>query len=248
MTAAPTPEIETPSGRVAVTDRRRPRRSGRVYASVRWGGATLFAAVAIALVASLIWQSSPAFGHAGFGFLFGGTWSPDQGKYGAGVFIIDTLITTGVALLLAVPIGLGTAAALSELLPRRLAGPLAACVDLLAAVPSIIVGLWGLLVLVPLFDQHVGPFFAGIPLLGHLFGGPSLGTSIFLASVVLAVADPPTMVSLTRTALQGVSVADREAAIALGGHALAGRPAGRHSRSALGYSGRHHARHGPRSG
>jgi phosphate transport system permease protein len=216
MTGAPEPDAERPPPVVVVTDRRKPRRSGRAYAAVRWSGAILFAAVAVALVASLVWQSSPAFGHAGFGFLFGGTWDPDHGKYGAGVFIIDTLITTVVALLLAVPIGLGTAAALSELLPRRLAAPLAACVDLLAAIPSIIVGLWGLLVLVPLFDQHVGPFAAAVPVLGHLFGGPSLGTSILLASVVLAVMILPTMVSLTRTAFQGVSVADREAAIALG--------------------------------
>jgi phosphate transport system permease protein len=183
---------------------------------IRWGGATLFAAVAVALVVSLVWQSAPAFGHSGLSFLFSGTWEPAQGHYGAGIFIVDTLITTGMALIIAVPVGIATAVALSEFLPRPLAGPLSGCVDLLAAVPSIVVGLWGLLVLVPLFGQHVGPFMARIPLLGRLFGGPSLGTGIFLASIVLAVMILPTVVSLSRTALQGVSVADREAAIALG--------------------------------
>ncbi len=206
-----------PLGVVTAEGRRFSRRSGRVYAGIRWGGAALFVAVAVSFVVSLIWQAAPAFRHSGFGFIFSGTWNPAAGQYGAGVFIIDTLITTGVALLIAVPIGIATAAALSEFLPRRVAGPLSACVDLLAAVPSIVVGLWGLLVLVPLFAQHVGPFMAKVPLLGHLFGGPSLGTSIFLASVVLAVMILPTVVSLSRTALLAVSIADREAAIALGG-------------------------------
>jgi phosphate transport system permease protein len=193
------------------------RRSDRVYATIRWGSAAVFAAVAVAVVVSLVWQSAPAFGHSGLSFIFSGTWDPAQGKNGAGVFILDTLITTVVALLIAVPVGVGTAVALSEFLPRRVAGPLAAAVDLMAAIPSIVVGLWGLLVLVPLFGQHVAPFMAKIPLVGLLFKGPSLGTSIFLASVVLAVMILPTVVSLSRTALGGVSVADREAAVALGG-------------------------------
>jgi phosphate transport system permease protein len=197
----------------AVTSGRR----GRSYGALRWGGATVFVAVAVALVVSLVWQAAPALNHSGMGFLFDGTWNPDQEEFGAGVFIIDTLITVSVALVIAVPIGIGTAAALSELLPRRVAAPLSACIDLLAAVPSIVVGLWGLLVLVPLFGTHVGGFMAKVPLLDHLFGGSSLGTGIFTASAVLAVMILPTMVSLTRTAFGAVSVADREAAIALGG-------------------------------
>jgi phosphate transport system permease protein len=193
------------------------RRTTPLYALARWGGALVFAALVVALVVSLVWQAAPAFRHSGFSFIFSGTWSPDQGEFGAGVFIVDTLITTGVALLIAIPVGIGTAAALSEFLPRRLAGPLSIAIDLLAAVPSIVVGLWGLLVLIPIFNRHVGPALAGIPVLGHLFGGPSLGTSLLLASVVLAVMILPTLIALTRTAFQGVSVADREAAIALGG-------------------------------
>jgi phosphate transport system permease protein len=201
----------------AVLEGRRSRRVGRGYTALRWGGALVFVAVAVSFLVSLLWQAAPAFGHSGFGFIFSGTWNPTGEQFGAGVFIVDTLITTGIALLIAVPVGIGTAVALSELLPGRLAGPLSVAIDLLAAVPSIVVGLWGLLVLVPLFDQHVGPFFAGVPVLKSLFGGPDLGTGIFLASVVLAVMILPTMVSLTRTAFRGVSVADREAAVALGG-------------------------------
>jgi phosphate transport system permease protein len=108
------------------------------------------------------------------------------------------------------------AAFLSELAPRWLAGPLSMAIDLLAAVPSIVVGLWALLVLSPVFANHVEPFFKSIPVLEWLFHGPAYGPSILLASVVLAVMTLPTVVALSRTALSGVALADREAAMALG--------------------------------
>ena len=85
------------------------------------------------------------------------------------------MITTAVALVLAVPVGVGTAAFLSELAPRWVAGPLSALIDLLAAVPSVVIGLWGLLVLSPVFAHDIGPFLSRIPLVGRLFGGQSLG-------------------------------------------------------------------------
>jgi phosphate transport system permease protein len=177
----------------------------------------VFVAVVVSLVVSLIWQAAPAFRHSGFNFIFSGTWNPDAEQFGAGVFIVDTLITTAVGLLIAIPVGIATAAALSEFLPRRVGAPLSTCIDLLAAVPSIVVGLWGLLVLIPIFERDVEPFLQKIPLVRHVFGGEDLGSGILLASVVLAVMMLPTMVALTRTALQGVPVADREAALALGG-------------------------------
>jgi phosphate transport system permease protein len=195
----------------------RRRLGGRLYGAFRWGGALVFGAVVVALVVALLSQSAPAFAHSGFGFIFSGTWNPDTEQFGAGIFIVDTLLTTGLAMVLVVPIGLGTAAALSELSPKWLAAPLSTAVDLLAAVPSIVVGLWGLLVLEPVFGRHVEPFLSKIPGLGHLFGGPALGSGILLAATVLAVMALPTMVALSRTALRGVAGADREAALALGG-------------------------------
>jgi len=205
-------------GHVAALIAHRHRRpGGRVYTALRWGGVLIFVAVVVSLVVSLVWQAAPAFRHSGFSFIFSGTWDPDTEKFGAGVFIVDTLLTTGLGLLMAIPVGIATAVALSEFLPRRLAGPLSTAIDLLAAVPSIVVGLWALLILVPVFERDVEPFLQKIPLVRHLFGGGDLGSGILLASVVLAVMMLPTMVALTRTALQGVSVADREAALALGG-------------------------------
>jgi phosphate transport system permease protein len=176
----------------------------------------VFAAILITLVVVLVWQAWPALRHSGFGLVFGTTWNPDAQHFGAGVFVVDTLVTTGLAMLVVVPIGLGTAIALCELTPGWLAGPLGTAVDLVAAVPSIVVGLWGLLVLEPLFAHDVEPFLQSVPGLRHLFDGPALGSGILLASTVLAVMALPTTVALSRTALLGVGVADREAALALG--------------------------------
>ena len=125
-------------------------------------------------------------------------------------------MTTGAAMLLAAPIGLGAAIALAELVPRKVAAVASTFVELLAAVPSIVVGLWALFVLSPLFAQHVEPFLGSLPCLGFAFSGPAYGPSILLASVVLAVMTLPTLVALSRTALRGVPVEDREAAMALG--------------------------------
>jgi phosphate transport system permease protein len=197
--------------------RRWARPGGRAYAVFRWGGAALFAAIAIALVVSLLSSSSQAFAHSGLSLLWTGTWDPTGGMYGAATFIVGTLVTTAVALLLAVPIGVGTASFLSELAPRWLATPLSVLIDLIAAVPSIVVGLWGLLVLTPVFAHHVEPFFKKVPLLEWFFHGPAYGPSVLLAGVVLAIMILPTIVALSRTALAGVAVTDREAARALGG-------------------------------
>ena len=120
------------------------------------------------------------------------------------------------ALVLAGPVGIGAAIALSELIPKKLAATASTVIELLAAVPSIVVGLWALLVLEPMFAKHVEPFLGRLPVVGDLFSGPAYGPSILLASVVLAVMTLPTLVSLSRTALRAVPVEDREAAMALG--------------------------------
>jgi len=195
--------------------RRRARPHGRLYAIIRWTGAAIFAAVFLALLVTLFHQAAAALAHMGLSILWKG-WNPAANEYGAGVFIVGTLLTTLVALVIAVPVGLGTAALLSELAPRWIAAPLTVLVEFLAAIPSIVVGLWGLIVLTPLFANHVEPFLKQVPVLGALFHGPPLGASILLAGVVLAIMILPTIVALSRVALSGVAVADREAGLALG--------------------------------
>ncbi|MGO9207774.1 MAG: phosphate ABC transporter permease subunit PstC [Candidatus Limnocylindrales bacterium] len=196
--------------------KRRRLPSSPLYAIVRWGAAGLFAALVTGLIVSIVSQSSQAFAHSGVGFLWSGTWNPDAGAYAGGTLVVGTVITTLVAMLIVVPIGLGISVSVSELTPRWLAGPLSTSIEFLAAVPSIVVGLWALLVLSPVFATDVEPVLEGLPVLGWFFHGPAYGPSVLLASVVLAIMTLPTVVALSRTALRGVSMAEREAAMALG--------------------------------
>jgi phosphate transport system permease protein len=196
--------------------RRHARSGGRVYGTARWLAAGLFVALLVGLVVSIAFDSSQAFARSGVSFVWSGTWNPAADDYGAGILLVGTVLTTFVAMVLVVPVGLAVAAFLSELAPSWLAGPLSTAIDLLAAVPSIVVGLWGLLVLTPVFRTDVEPFLKKIPGFEWFFHGPVYGPSILLASVVLAVMTLPTVVALSRTALSGVELADREAAMALG--------------------------------
>ncbi len=196
-------------------DARRGGRGGRVYASIRWGGAGIFVLVFLGLIGVLLSQSWDGFAHMGPSILWK-SWIPSHQVFGVGPFIVGTLLTTFLALLIAVPIGIGTSLWLTELAPKRLAGLLGGAVEFLAAIPSIVVGFWGLIVLTPIFTNHVEPFFKKIPVLNALFHGPVLGPSVLLAGVVLAIMVLPTIVSLSRTALTGVALSDREAGRALG--------------------------------
>lgn len=212
------PERRTPIPGVRESLERRRARSGppQGYAALRWSGAAALAAILVALVVTLVSQSSSAFAHSGLRFLWGGTWDPVHNVYGAGVFAFGTLLTTLLALVLAVPVGVASASFLAELAPRWVAQPLSVLIDLIAAIPSIVVGLWGLLVLTPVFAHHVEPALSHVPVLKGLFQGLPLGSSTLLAGVVLAVMILPTVVALSRSALSAVAVADREAALALG--------------------------------
>ena len=98
--------------------------SSPLYAIVRWGAAGLFAALVIGLVVSIVSQSSQAFAHSGISFLWSGTWNPDAGDYAGGTLVVGTVITTLVAMIIVVPVGLGISVSLSELIPPWLAGPL----------------------------------------------------------------------------------------------------------------------------
>jgi phosphate transport system permease protein len=214
---APEPAVQWGSSSTrSLLRERQGQRRGRAYRPAYLVGGAVFAAVVVAVVVSIATGSAQAFAHYGLSFVWSGTWSPAAGQYATGVLLVGTVVTTGAAMLLAAPIGLGAAVALSELVPRKVAAAASLFVDLLAAVPSIVVGLWALLVLSPLFARHVEPFLRSIPVLGVAFSGPAYGPSILLAAIVLAVMTLPTLVALSRTALRGVPVEDREAAMALG--------------------------------
>ena len=222
MTAVPT-ALDAGDGWRAVAgirdalDRGRARPGGRAYATLRWAGAAAFLALLTGLIVTVAIESSQAFAHSGIGFVWSGTYDPGSNHYAAGLLIVGTVVTTLAAMVIVVPVGLGVSIFLSEQAPRWIAAPVSSAIDLLAAVPSIVVGLWALLVLSPVFAGHVEPFLHHLPVLGFFFHGFAYGPSIILASVVLAVMSLPSVVTLSRTALSAVPAADREAAMALGG-------------------------------
>ena len=209
-------EVKAGSARQLLEQRRSSLSSGRSYAVLLWGASILFAVVVVAIIEGIVSQSTLAFGHFGFGFLWSTAFNTVTNQFGAGPFILGTLIVTAIAMLIAVPIGLATASFLTEMCPRRIAAPLGIGIDLIAAVPSIVIGLWGLFVLQPVFLRDVEPFMQKIPVVKLLFKGFAEGPSLFLAGFVLGIMIVPTMVALSRTALAGVGNTDREAAFALG--------------------------------
>jgi len=210
--------VETKEGspRQLLEQRRSSLSSGRGYAVLLWLAAGIFVVILAAIIEGIVSQSTMAWSHFGLGFLWSTAWEESTNTYGAGQFIIGTLTVTGIAMLIAVPVGLATAAFLTEMCPRRIATPLGVAIDLIAAVPSIVVGLWGLAVMQPVFLRDVEPFMQKIPVIEFAFKGTAHGASYFLAGFVLSIMIVPTMVALSRTALAGVGNTDREAAFALG--------------------------------
>lgn len=197
--------------------------SGSIRASDRifsW----LMRAIALALIAvlagiaiQLVLGSIPAFRTFGLTFLTGTSWDPSTAVFGALPFIAGTLVSSSLAMLIAVPVGIFTALFLSEMAPRWLAVPLTFTVDLIAAIPSVIIGLWGLGVMsVFLRDVVEGPIiqgFGGLPFLGP----DATGSDLLAASLVLALMVTPTMVAITREVFATVPQAHREAMIGIGG-------------------------------
>jgi phosphate transport system permease protein len=175
----------------------------------------LLAVVAMVLQASV--DASTLFKHVGpLEFLAGLRWEPSNTIYGALPFIYGTLVTSILALIFAVPLSIGVALLITEYLPRRVAGPVAVAVDLLAAVPSIVYGFWGILVLVPVM-RPIEQAVAGSPLgTIPIFAGPAPGPSYLVAGVVLAIMVLPIVTAVSREAIAATPRLQREGIMALG--------------------------------
>ncbi|UCH35201.1 MAG: phosphate ABC transporter permease subunit PstC [Armatimonadota bacterium] len=179
----------------------------------------IFAATVLGLIVVLAYELSraslPAIRQFGWRFIVSSTWDPVHRVFGALPFIYGTLVSSLLALLIAVPISLGTALFLAELAPRWLRGPVSFLVELLAAVPSVVYGLWGIFVLVPLLrpvEAWLGQHLGVVP----LFRGPAYGIGMLAAGLVLAIMVIPFITAVSREVLQSVPVSQREAAYALG--------------------------------
>ncbi|HUA20861.1 MAG TPA: phosphate ABC transporter permease subunit PstC [Bryobacteraceae bacterium] len=180
----------------------------------------LFAASVFVVTVYLVYQlwihSGPSRAKFGFGFLTGRTWDPVAENFGALPFIYGTVLTSVLALVISVPLGVGAAIFLSELAPPKLSNTCTFLVELLAAVPSVILGLLAIFTLVPLMRQYVEPFLKAT--LGDLplFQGPAYGVGYLTAGVILAIMTFPFIISISREALLAVPREQREAALALG--------------------------------
>jgi len=172
------------------------------------------------VVLSLIHGAWPAFSHFGFGFLTREVWNPVTDEYGALAPVYGTLVTSLIAMLIAIPISFGIAIFLTELAPSWLKRPVGVAVELLAAVPSIIFGIWGLFVLAPVLQRHVQPFLiewlGPLPLIGKLFHGPPFGIGVLTASVVLAIMVLPFISAVMRDVFETVPDVLKESGYGLG--------------------------------
>ena len=189
----------------------------------RWlaTGAALLVLVALAAAAgSMLSGGRAAFEKFGLGFLLSRTWDPVAQDFGALIPIYGTLVTALIAILIAVPASFGIAMFLTEIAPKWLRGPIGAAVELLAAIPSIIYGMWGLFVLVPALATHVYPWIdahmGSLPLIGALFSGPPLGLGMLTAGLVLAIMIVPFIASVMREVFLTVPARLKESAYALG--------------------------------
>jgi phosphate transport system permease protein len=201
------------------------RRSGTRWGDTLFRDATAAAALSIvvvlvALFGLLVADSMPALRRYGFSFVTTSTWDNVKEQFGALPYIYGTLVTSAVALVLALPIGVGAALYIAEFAPRPLRAPVAFTVELLAAIPSIIYGLWGFFILAPVMRAQVEPAlqraFGPVPVIGGLFQGPAIGKDLLTGGVILAIMILPTITAVAREILLAVPPAQRDGMLGLG--------------------------------
>jgi phosphate transport system permease protein len=174
----------------------------------------------ITIIISLIIGSLPAIKTFSFHFLTSAAWDPVSNEFGALVPIVGTLVTSAIALLIAIPVSFGIALFLTELSPRWLRRPLGIAIELLAGIPSIIYGMWGLFVFAPLFAEYVQPWLieklGPLPILGPLFQGIPMGIGVLTAGIILAIMVIPFIASVMRDVFEVVPTLLKESAYGLG--------------------------------
>jgi phosphate transport system permease protein len=188
-------------------------------------GATFIAALLVLILLggvalSLLDGAWPAFSQFKLGFLTREVWNPVTDQFGALAAVYGTVVTSLIALLIAIPVGLGIAIFLTELAPAWLKRPVGVAIELLAAVPSIIYGIWGLFVLSPILQRHVQPWMIDhlgpLPVIGRLFQGPPFGIGVLTAGLVLAIMVIPFISAVTRDVFETVPDVLKESAYGLG--------------------------------
>ena len=198
----------------------RHQRMDAIFRGLTFAAALSILLLLIATLATLLHGAWPAITTFGWSFFTNATWDPVGQKFGAVVPIYGTLVTSFIALLIVVPVSFGIALFLTELSPRFLKTPLGIAIELLAAVPSVIYGMWGLFVFAPFFAKNVAPkmneYFSGIPILGDLLTGPVMGIGILPAGIILAVMIIPFISAIMRDVFNLVPPMLKESAYGLG--------------------------------
>ena len=215
MTAVPAEAVSTERRRLKVHET---AIGDRIYEIITTACALVIPALVLAIAIAIFVGAWPAFSKLGLSIVTSSDWDVQAGKFGAAPAIFGTLVSSALALVIATPLAIGVAIFLSEFSPTWLRQPIGFLVDLLAAVPSVVYGLWGIFVLVPMLRQHVMPFLRDRLHLGGtpFFSGPAYGPSMLAAGVILAIMALPYISAVSREVLMAVPRSQREAALALG--------------------------------
>jgi phosphate transport system permease protein len=206
-----------PAGSTSPLDQRRPL-GDRAFATLALASGLLVLVILVLIAVSTSQQASSWFTTEGWK-IFTNNWNPAANQFGALAFIYGTAITALIAVILAVPVSVGIALLLTEVVPYRWSRPIVYVVDLLAVVPSVVWGLWGILVFAPWLNHiyaHIGSAVQGLWILGPLFGPPTSGASFFTCGIILAFMITPIVTSLSREVIATVPAIDKEGAYALG--------------------------------
>jgi len=199
---------------------KRLRGTDMAFHALTRGAALLVLALLSGVIIALIIGSVPALKAFGFGFVVSEVWNPVTEQFGALAPIYGTLVTSAIAMVIAVPIGLMIAFFLTELCPMWLRRPIAIAIELLAGIPSIIYGIWGLFVFAPFLQKNVQPFlidtFDGVPVLSSLFEGPPYGIGMLTAGFILAIMVLPFITAISRDVFDAVPAVLKEATYGLG--------------------------------
>ena len=188
----------------------------RIFSFAMLMGALSVLGIVLLIVTQLYTQSKLSIAQFGWKFFTSSNWDPVSGDFGALPFIYGTLVSSALALLIAVPLGVGVAIFMNEVCPRSFRNIFSYMVELLAAIPSVIYGLWGMFILVPIMRIYIEPFFAKHLGWTGLFSGPAYGIGMLPASVILAIMVIPFISSITREVMLAVPQSQREAVLALG--------------------------------
>ena len=217
MTAVTQVDPAGPAGSTRALEHRRPL-GDRVFAIVALASGLLVLVILVWIAVSTSQQAASWFSAEGLK-IFTNNWNPAANQFGALAFIYGTAITALIAVIMAVPVSVGIALLLTEVVPYRWSRPIVYVIDLLAVVPSVVWGLWGILVFAPWLNHiygHIGSAVTGIPVLDSLFGPPTSGASFFTAGIILAFMITPIVTSLSREVVATVPAIDKEGAYALG--------------------------------